>query len=177
MDNVTLIVEIRQEEANDFPAIYDLNSKAFKRKVEARLVDRLRLCDAFVPELSLLATVGERRVGYILFTKISIVDEMKETPSLALAPMAVHPEFQRQGVGSQLIRYGFEKARMMGYKSVIVLGHAEYYSKLGFVPTSRWGITPPYNVPASSFMGIELIENGLTGVKGTVRYSKEFEQI
>lgn len=177
MDNKNVIVEIRQEEANDFPAIYDLNSKAFKRKVEARLVDRLRLSDAFIPELSLVAIIGKKIVGYILFTEISIIDGEKNTPSLALAPMAVHPENQRHGVGSQLIHYGFEIARKLGYKSVIVLGHAEYYPKLGFVPTSKWNIKPPYNVPADSFMGIELIENGLTGVEGIVKYSKEFEQI
>ncbi|MFV0419265.1 MAG: GNAT family N-acetyltransferase [Dysgonomonas sp.] len=177
MDTKHLMVEIRQEEANDFPAVYDVNFKAFKRKVEARLVDRLRLSKAFIPELSLVATIGKKVVGHILFTKIMIVDGDKETPSLALAPMAVVPDMQREGVGTKLIHYGFDKAKELGYKSVIVFGHAEYYPKLGFVPTSKWQIKPPYNVPENSFLGIELIKDGLTGVKGTVRYSKEFEEI
>lgn len=177
MDDEHLMVEIRQEEANDFPAVYNINSKAFKRKVEARLVDRLRLSEAFVPELSLVAIVDNRIVGHILFTEIMIVDKNKETPSLALAPMAVDPDMQHHGVGTQLIRSGFNKAIDLGYKSVIVLGHAEYYPKHGFVPTSKWQIKPPYHVPENSFLGVELVENGLSGVKGTVRYSKEFEQI
>jgi len=177
MDNENLMVEIRQEEANDFPAVYDVNSKAFKRKVEARLVDRLRLSRAFIPDLSLVAIIDSKVVGYILFTEIIIVDGEREEISLALAPMAVIPEMQRHGIGKQLIHYGFSRAKEMGYKSVIVLGHAEYYPKHGFVPTSRWQIKPPYNVPTNSFMGIELVENGLSGVKGTVKYSKEFEEI
>lgn len=177
MDVNSLIVEVRQEEANDFPAVYDLNIKVFKRKTEARLVDRLRLSEAFIPELSLVATIDNKIVGYILFTKILVIDEDKEVPSLALAPMAVHPDYQKQGIGTHLIHHGFSKARELGYKSAIVLGHAEYYPKFGFVPTSKWLIKPPYHVPENSFLGIELIENGLSGVKGIVRFSKEFEQI
>lgn len=177
MADKNLIVDIRQEEANDFPSIYDVHSKAFKRKVEARLVDRLRLSGAFIPELSLVATVDDRVVGHILFTRITIVDGEKETPSLALAPMSVHPDMQKMGIGSRLIHYGFGKAKELDYRSVIVLGHAEYYPKHGFVPTSKWNIKPPYHVPANSFMGIELVEGGFSGIKGTVRYSKEFEEI
>lgn len=62
----------------------------------------------------------------------------------------------------------------MGFTSVIVLGHKEYYPKFGFVPTDRWGIKPPFEVPKDAYMGIELVEGGLENVKGTVEYPKEF---
>lgn len=177
MDDRNLVVEIRQEEARDFPAVYNLNSKAFNRKEEARLVDRLRLSDAFISGLSLVAIVENKVVGHILFSKAKIVDGEKEVESLALAPMAVIPEMQRQKIGSRLIKYGLDKAREYGYKSVIVLGHPDYYSKCGFVPTIRWQIRPPFNVPENAFMAMELEEGGLSGVKGTVKYAREFEDI
>ena len=177
MEDKDMKVEIRQEEACDFPAVYDINLKAFNRKEEARLADRLRLSDGFIPELSLVAIVENKIVEHIMFTKISIVDEGRSQDSLALAPMAVSPGLQRKGVGQQLIRYGLNKARELGYKSVVVLGHTEYYPRFGFVPTSKWGIKPPFNVPSSVFMAKELIDGGLSDVKGTVKYAREFGEL
>jgi predicted N-acetyltransferase YhbS len=80
--------------------------------------------------------------------------------------MAVAPAFQNSGIGGQLIRYGLLKAKELGYRSVIVLGHEHYYPKFGFVPAEKWGIRAPFEVSASFFMGIELVEGGLEGVSG-----------
>lgn len=170
-------VEIRQEMAKDYPAVYALNLAAFGRKDEARLADRLRLSEAFIPELSLVATIDNKIVGYILFTRISIVDRETETASLSLAPMAVLPGMQRQGIGTQLMLYGLNRAKESGFKSVIVLGHEKYYPKFGFMPTTKWHIEPPFNIPENAFMGLELVDNGLKGVTGIVKYSKEFSNI
>ncbi len=177
MEDKKINVIIRQEEASDFPAVYDLNSQAFKRKQEARLVDRLRLSDDFIPELSLVATLEGKVVGYILFSKISIIDNDKENISLSLAPIAVCAEMQHKGIGSRLIYAGLDKAKELGYQSVIVLGHPDYYPRYGFEPTTKWQIRPPFNIPEKSFMAIELVEGGLSDVRGIVRYSKEFEDI
>jgi len=171
-------VVIRQEVQADFSDVYDLNKIAFGQDIEANLVDLLRKSNAFIPNLSLVATIDNKIVGHILFTKIKIIDENKnEFDSLALAPMAVRPELQKQGIGGQLIRYGLNIAEQIGHKSVIVLGHEHYYPKFGFVPADKWKIKAPFDVPINVFMGIELVSDGLKNVTGTVQYPKEFEMV
>jgi predicted N-acetyltransferase YhbS len=171
-------VVIRKEIESDFYDVYELNKAAFGQDIEAKLVDLLRKSPAFVPDLSLVATANDAVVAHILFTKIKIKDENgKEYNSLALAPMAVKPELQKQGIGGQLIRYGLSKARELRHKSVIVVGHEQYYPKFGFLPAGRWKIKAPFDVHANSFMGLELVKDGLKNVTGTVHYPKEFEMV
>jgi putative acetyltransferase len=166
---------IKPETEADIPAIYEVNKLAFGQEDEAKLVDALRESDAFVRGLSLIATMGGEVVGHILFTKIKIRGNRgSQHDSLALAPMAVLPAFQKQGIGSQLISHGLVKAKELGYKSVIVLGHEHYYPKFGFVPAIKWNIKAPIEVPSNIFMGIELVRGGLKKINGTVEYSKEF---
>lgn len=171
-------VHIRQENKEDFHAVFEVNQLAFRQDNEAHLVELLRHSNAFIPELSLVATLDEKIVGHILFTKIKIVnDDKNETESLALAPMAVIPELQYKGIGGALIKHGLDKARALQYKSVVVLGHEHYYPKFGFMPTVKWNIRSPYDVPANVFMALELVPDGLKNISGTVIYPKEFETV
>ena len=171
-------MKIRQETRNDYSDVYNLNKLAFEEDEEARLVDLLRKSSAFIPELSLVAVIEDNIVGHILFTKIKIIDNKgNENESLALAPMAVSPNYQKSGIGGQLIKKGLDKAREMNFKSVIVLGHEKYYPKFGFEPTTKWGITSPYDIPTNVFMGIELVDDGLKNISGLVKYAKEFGEI
>jgi putative acetyltransferase len=171
-------IKLRQENSDDFKEVYELNSLAFEQENEAKLVDLLRKSDAFVPELSLVATLDNKIVGHILFTKIQIIDNDQNVyNSLALAPLAVKPEFQKKGIGGQLIRTGLEKSRRLNFNSVIVSGHEHYYPKFGFVPTGKWKIKAPFDVSANVFMGIELVVDGLKNVSGTVKYPREFETL
>ncbi|WP_455367207.1 GNAT family N-acetyltransferase, partial [[Eubacterium] cellulosolvens] len=114
-------------------------------------------------------------VGHILFSKIKIRGE-KDHETLALAPMAVLPKFQKQGIGGKLIREGLNKARELGFDSVIVLGHNEYYPRFGFERASKWNITCPFEVPDEAFMAIELNPGALSVKAGIVEYPKEFSE-
>ena len=173
MENINVV--IRQETPADFPAVYSVNTSAFNRNEEATLVDRLRGSKSFIPQLSLVATIDNKVVGYILFTRVNIIGNGHNEEGLALAPVAVFPEWQRKGIGSKLVNSGIEAAKKLEYKSVVVLGHEQYYPRFGFKPTNRWGIKPPFHVSDNLFMGLELVENALSDVQGTVVYSKEFQ--
>src|SRR5690606_12138283 len=71
-------VKIRQENKDDFSAVFELNKLAFGQDNEAKLVELLRESHAFIPELSLVALSGNRITGHILFTNVNIVNEHHE---------------------------------------------------------------------------------------------------
>ncbi|MBM7420819.1 MULTISPECIES: GNAT family N-acetyltransferase [Chryseobacterium] len=169
----------RQETQDDFQEVFEINHKAFGQQNEAKLVNALRNnSNVFIPELSIVATKNNAIIGHILFTKINIKsDDETLNESLGLAPMAVLPEFQKNGIGGQLIRRGLETAKQLGYQSVIVLGHEDYYPKFGFEPAEKWNIKAPFDVPSNVFMAIELVKDSLENISGTVIYPKEFETV
>ena len=160
----------------DYQAIAQINILAFGRDNEANLVDLLRKSDAFNPELSLVAIAENRIAGHILFTKIKIINAAgNEAESLALAPLAVLPEFQNKGIGSRLVTYGLNKARELQYRSVIVLGHKNYYARFGFEAAVKWNIRSPFKLSdEENFMGIELVGDGLKNAAGFVKYPEPF---
>lgn len=167
-------VHIRPERPGDYGAIRRINDLAFGRDVEGTLVEKLRLEPAFIRDLSLVAFTNGNSIGHILFFPVNIVDGDRQIPSLSLAPMAVDPDFQQKGVGSQLVRYGLNQSKEAGFHSVIVLGHPRFYPRFGFLPASRWNITAPWEVPDEAFLALELVPGALEGVSGCVAYSHVF---
>ena len=172
-------IKLRQENENDYKSVFELIEKAFEKEEysdhkEQFLVERLRKSEAFIPELSIVAEVENKIVGHILFTKLEIKNESQSFQSLALAPVSVLPEFQGKGIGSKLILYGHETAKKLGYKSVILLGHQDYYPRFGYELCEKYNIKMPFDVPAENCMIIPLTENGLSGVSGNVIYPSTF---
>ncbi|KAF2081890.1 GNAT family N-acetyltransferase [Flavobacterium sharifuzzamanii] len=170
---------LRQENKNDFESVFHLIEKAFEKEEysdhkEQFLVERLRKSDAFIPELSIVAEIDNHIVGHILFTKLQIKNETQTFPSLALAPVSVLPEFQGKGIGSKLILRGHEIAQSLGYKSVILLGHQDYYPRFGYELCEKYNIKMPFDVPAENCMIIELADDGLKGISGEVVYPSAF---
>lgn len=167
-------LEIRQEAPQDYAVIYQLVKEAFASAEksdgnEQDLVSALRISDAFVPALSLVAVVDGNIVGHILFTNVSVGTHT----ALALAPLSVHPAYQRRGIGLALMKKGHKIAQQLGYEYSIVLGSSKYYSKVGYVPARTYGITAPFDVPDENFMAIKLT-NDAEILNGTVKYDKAF---
>ncbi len=158
---------IRQEMQSDYPFSENVIEMAFRNAEhtdndEHNWVKRLRKIRLFIPELSLVAEIDGNIVGYILFSIIKISGFQKYN-SLSLVPVAVSPMFQNQGIGKNLINAGLLRAKELGYESVIVLGHKDYYPKFGFKKASKWSITCPFEVPDEVFMSLELKKRCITG--------------
>lgn len=171
---------IRREGESDFQEISELIKRAFEKEEmsdhqEQFLVDRLRLSKGFIPDLALVAQIGERIVGYILLTEVEILTNSNSRHLiLALAPIAVLPEYHGQGFGSQLVNFAHQRAHGLGYDSIVLLGHEDYYPRFGYQKARDFDIKLPFNAPDENCMIIELIPNALHGVNGIVQYPSEF---
>jgi len=171
------VVTICVEQPSDAPAIAAINRSAFGQESEAWLVERIREAPGFDPRLSLVAWRDGQPVGHILFSPVRVETTAGPVPALALAPMAVRPEWQNQGIGTRLVQEGFEACRRLGHRLVIVLGHPKYYPRFGFVPAGAKGLICPFDAPEVAFMVLELVPGALNGVQGTVRYPPPFDEV
>jgi putative acetyltransferase len=165
---------VRSERPGDIAAIRGVNLAAFGRAVEANLVDALRAQAA--PIVSLVADDSGSMTGHILFSPVTLSGS-PDLKIMGLAPMAVVPARQREGIGSALVGAGLEACKQLGFGAVVVLGHAGYYPRFGFVPASRFGVASEYDVPDDVFMAVELEPGALRGVSGTIRYHSAFATV
>jgi putative acetyltransferase len=161
---------IVEETPDDVGAIAALNRAAFGGEAEVEIIDRLRRDGLFA--LSLVERDGDGVVGHILFSALDVSIEGRAIRAVALAPMAVAPRRQRQGIGSRLVRHGLGTLADRGYNAVIVLGHPEYYPRFGFSAALASRLTAPFSGPA--FMALELSPGALAGAGGVVRYPRAF---
>jgi putative acetyltransferase len=166
-----MLIEIREERPDDIAAVRDLNRRAFGQDQEANIVDALR--NNGVALLSLVAAVDDRVVGHIMYSPLSVGD----VNGAALGPMAVLPEHQRQGIGSKLIEAGNRKLKDAGCPFIIVVGHADYYSRFGFTPASEHRIKCEWDVPDDVFMLLVLDEAKMEGASGLAKYRHEFSSV
>lgn len=165
---------IRTEQQADYDSVYQVVKNAFKTAEqsdgnEQDLVNALRQSRAFIPELSLVSEINGKIVGHIMFTKLQI----GEHTALALAPLSVLPQYQRQGIGTSLIIEGHRIAQELGYSYSVVLGSEKYYPQMGYLPAETFGIHPCFDVPSKNFMAYKLCENAPI-ISGIVKYAEEF---
>jgi putative acetyltransferase len=135
------MTEVRPERQDDIAGIRAVHLAAFETPAEADLVDALRVSDAWLPGLSIVAVVGRRVVAHALLSRIVLVTAAGEVPALALGPVAVLPEMQRQGYGSATIRAALARR---DDQLAVVLGDPAYYGRFGFRPGADFGITGAY---------------------------------
>jgi putative acetyltransferase len=166
---------IREETPADIEAIREINRLAFGGDAEGRLIDALRASGDVV--LSLVAQVDGEVVGHILFSKLKAETTGGPVKAVALAPMAVTPEFQERGVGTALVERGLALCRERGYTVVVVLGHPDYYPRFGFSPAKGQALQSPYSELGAAYMALELVPGTLEGVSGSVRYPEPFASL
>lgn len=168
-------MQIRTETPGDYLAIADILLQAFGQEAEALLVERIRQSDRYIPELSLVAEKEGLVVGHLLVSYIDLVGT-ETLPVLGLAPLAVHPAYQRQGIGSALVQTGLAKAEEQGEAIAIVLGHPPFYSRFGFEPSVNYGIESPFPVPPEFFM-VKFLQLEPHQYQGKVVYPLAFEGV
>jgi putative acetyltransferase len=166
---------IRPEEPGDAAAIHQVNTLAFGQPQEAALVAALRRNGGLT--ISLVAVQDGRIVGHIAFSPVTITSDTGTMDAIGLAPMAVLPEYQRRGIGSQLVEAGLHTCRTTDYGIVIVLGHAQYYPRFGFIPAKPHGMVWEHDVPEEVFMLQEIKAGALAQTRGVVKYRPEFDVV
>ncbi|URN96334.1 MAG: N-acetyltransferase [Candidatus Pristimantibacillus lignocellulolyticus] len=169
-------MNIRTENKKDFKEVYHLNYLAFEhREDESKLVERIRNSDEFVSDLSMVAEVDNEIVGHILLSKAVVEDQDQQTVVIALAPIAVKPGHQGQGIGRMLIEEGTRRCRELGYGLILLIGHPTYYTKFGFQPARQFGLElKQFEVPDEVFMVYEVLDGQLQLTKGELKYSAAF---
>ena len=165
-------LKIRESTASDLDTVLSVERTAFGYDKEAELVRDLFEDPSAKPLLSLLAFKDAKAVGHILFTKARLANAQEPTPPMQiLAPLAIVPEHQRQGIGGELIERGLELLSASGANLVFVLGHPGYYPRYGFKPAGHLGFQAPYPIPdehADAWMVQALRPDVIGSVSGKV---------
>lgn len=166
---------IRAERLDDVDAIRYVNDQAFNQPQEGNVIEILRRTDTHL--LSLVAEIKTRIIGHILFSPVTVDEHPEIKNGMGLAPMAVLPEYQKQGIGKKLVNTGIDILREQSAPFIIVLGHADYYPKFGFETASKYGLKCQWEgVPDNAFMVLILDKERMEKVKGIVRYREEWNE-
>jgi putative acetyltransferase len=164
--NGTKKLQIREAVETDLNDVLLIERLAFGHDKEAKLVRDLLHDPSAKPVLSLLAFIKDRAVGHILFTTARLSDTKDTAAIVILAPLAIVPDAQKQGIGGKLTEQGLELLSKSGVDLVFVLGHPEYYPRYGFKPAGHLGFEAPYPIPdehADAWM-VQALRSGVIGI-------------
>lgn len=174
---------LRQETENDYLETENLTREAFWNVYqpgcnEHLVLHELRKKESFIPELTYVATEEDKIVGHIVYSKLFYGEkrEMSHTV-IGFGPISVHPDYQKKGIGSQLIRYTIERAKELGYKAIIITGNHEYYHTFGFRSAIQYGILLPgmsADEEVEFFMAYEIEKGYLEKHKGVYDFDSCF---
>lgn len=170
-------ISIRPEEENDYRSVEYMTREAFWDVYkpgcdEHLIIHKIRKVTAFVKELDFIALDEDRIVGNIIYSKAKVINkDNKEFEVLCMGPLGVLPSYQKQGIGSLLMKYSIEKARQLGYKAIIIFGNPNYYHRFGFINAKEYNIQTSSGENLEVFMALELCEGGLKGISG--KYYKD----
>ncbi len=165
-------MQIRKEDLKDQDSVFAVNSAAFERPYEANIVNILRA--KAEPIITLVAEDNDKIVGHIMFSPVLL---QKTSKVMGLAPMAVLPQYQRQGIGILLVKAGLDECRKLDVGAVVVLGHPEYYPRFSFSPAHHFGLECEYEAPEEAFMVKELKHGFLDNASGIVKYHDAFKNV
>ncbi|MBI5944421.1 MAG: N-acetyltransferase [Chloroflexi bacterium] len=161
-------ISIQKELPEHNHAVHKILTTCFRTDAESKLVAMLRINDKVI--LSLVAVYNREVVGHVMFSPVT-TSPSSIIKGLGLAPLAVKPEYQKQGVGAQLVREGLSMCAELEYDYVVLLGDPNYYQRFGFSKASDFGIQNEYGVD-NPFMVIKLTDCNLE--KGLIKYCPEF---
>lgn len=168
-------MNIRPETQADHLVIAQIHELAFGREEEADLVEKIRNSQYYIPQLTLVAQLNNSVVAHAMFSYIHLVGE-KTFQVIGLAPIAVHPDFQNQGIGSALVNAGLKEANVLRFGLIVVLGHPQFYSRFGFKPSVDFGIESSFPVPEDAFM-VKPLTNYHSKYQGNIVYPESFNSV
>lgn len=184
-------ITIRPETHGDYKEIVSLVLRSFKEGTEysdgtdiVALIEEIRDSEYYIPELAFVAEMDGKIVGHFLFSRFPLSKTpegghggAKDTDIVMLAPVSVHADHLRQGIGSTMIKMGVQKVRELGYKGITVEGNFNFYNKVGFKTSSEFGIFPTSGYPMTEprcQMCMETYDGSLKDKGGYVVYDMYF---
>lgn len=182
---------IRPEEHKDYKSIVSLILRSFQEGTNysdgtdiIALVEEIRDSKYYIPELSFVAELDNKVVGHFLFSKFPLSSTKEgghgdgaDSEIVMLAPVSVHADHFRQGIGTAMLRMGIEKVRELGYKGITVEGNFNFYNRLGFRTSSEYHIYPTSGWPMTEprcMMCQPMYEGALDGIQGYIVYDMYF---
>ena len=182
---------IRPEDHKDYKDIVSLILRSFQEGTDysdgtdiIALVEEIRDSKYYIPELSFVAELDHKVVGHFLFshfplspTKEGGHDEKSTSEIVMLAPVSVHADYFRRGIGTAMLKLGIEKVRALGYKGITVEGDFNFYHRVGFRTSSEYHIFPTTGWPMEEprcMMCQETYEGSLDGIQGYIVYDMYF---
>ena len=191
MNIVNRKLTIRPEEHKDYKSIVSLILRSFQEGTDysdgtviIALVEEIRDSKYYIPELSFVAELDGKVAGHFLFSRFPLSPTKEgghggrtDAGIVMLAPVSVHADFFRQGIGTAMLTLGIEKVKELGYKGITVEGNFRFYNQLGFRTSSEYHIFPTSGIPMKEprcMMCQETYDGALDGIRGYIVYDMYF---